>query len=446
MRIIIAGAGEVGFHLAKMLSHESQDIVLIDNNQEKLEYASNHLDVLALWGNATSVATLEEAQVNTAALLIAVTSSESTNITTALIGKRLGARRTIARISNSEYLDPNSKLDFQSMGIDSMISPEDLAAKEISRLLEQTAFTDSFEFAEGKLKLIGVHLDTEAPILNKTISETATFNPDLSFMPVALQRNNKTLIPRGDTMFKSDDYAYFVTDEEGAERVRLASGKEEVPIKNVMILGGSLIGYNTARTLCGHYNVKMLEQDRKRCFELADTLPKAMIINGDGRNVDLLEEEEIGGQDAFIAVTSSSETNIMSCLVAKAKGVRKTIALVENMDYIHISQTIGIDCMINKKLIAASNIFRFIREGKVLSLANLHGVDAEILEFEVGVRAKVTQKPIKKLNFPRSAIIGGVMRNGSSHIVLGDFQIQAGDRVVVFCMPESIHKVESLFK
>lgn len=447
MKIIIAGAGNVGFHLAKMLSHESQDIVLLDTDQERLRYAETHIDVMTLRGNSSSPSTLREAGVDTADLMIAVTSNESTNITSAIMGKRLGAKRTIARISNSELLTCGSELDFTSMGIDSLISPEDLAAVEIERLVRSSALSERAEFGDGALSLVGLQLKTNAPIVGQTIIQAARDNNKVRFMPVAILRRNKTIIPRGTTQFQDGDLVYFIIRPESVNKVVEMSGREMVGIKNIMILGGSRIGVNTAHTLSESYNVKLIELDRQKCFDLADDLPRTLVINGDGRNVELLEEEGISHMDAFIAVTGNSETNIMSCLVAKGQGVQKTIALVENIDYINVSQTIGIDTMINKKLIAASNIFRYVRQGEVRNLTNIAGiVEAEVVEFEAHEGSKITKKPIKKLSFPQAAIIGGVVRDGEGMIVLGDFQIRAGDYVVVFAMPEAMQKVEALFK
>lgn len=447
MRIIIAGAGNVGFHLAKMLSHESQDIVLIDTDKERLEYAENHIDVMTIRGNSTSPRTLQEANVGSAELLIAVTSSETTNIATSIMGKQLGAGRTISRISNTELLSCDEQIDFAGLGIDNLISPEQLAANEIKRLISNSAVSERAEFGDGRLLLLGLHLGQNAPILNKSIVEVAQEHPELKVMPVAILRRNKTIIPRGSTDFRLNDLAYFITRPEDEERVVELSGKTMHPIHNIMVLGGSKIGMNAARSLSTNYSVKLIEQSRSKCFDLADQLTKTLVICGDARNVELLEEEDIDSMDAFIAVTGNSETNIMSCLVAKAHGVQKTIALVENIDYINVSQTIGIDTMINKKLIAASNIFRYVRQGDVVNLANISGiVEAEVLEFEAHHGAKITRKPIKKLGFPQGAIIGGVLRNGEGMTVLGDFQVQEGDRVVIFCLPDSIAKVESLFK
>ena len=303
-------------------------------------------------------------------------------------------------------------------------------------------------FEEGALTMAGLTLSKSASFIGKTVKEAAQIFPEIHFVPIAIQRfgTQYTIIPRGNTKFKRGDTVVFVTSEGGADELCRLTGKVNRDIKNVMILGGSQIGYKTARDLSEKgFNVKLLEGDRDKAFDLAEELTKVLVINSDGRNVDLLEEENIGEMDAFIAVGGNSETNIMSCLVAKSKGVKKTIALVENMDYIDISQTIGIQSLINKKLIAASNIFRHIRKGEILALANLYNIDAEVFEFEVRENAKVTKQPIKELRFPREAVFGGVIRNEKAIMATGDMQIKTGDKVIVFCLPEAIHKVEKLF-
>lgn len=446
MRIVIAGAGDVGFHLAKLLAYEEQDIVLIDLDQEKLKYAANHLDVATIRGSSTSYSVLLEANIGKADLLIAVTSSEETNIATAIIGKNLGAKRTVARISNIEFLLGKDILDLKTIGIDEIISPESLAAKEIKRLLRESALTDTFDFDNGMLSLVGITIDESGELSEKTLSETAYLNPDNSFTTVAILRNNETIIPHGENRFKPNDHAYFIAEPDGVERVMDLSGKKRTEIKNIMVLGGSKVGINTARRLSKKYNIKMIEEDKEKCFELADMLPDTLIINGDGRDVDLLTEEGLSDMDAFIAVTGNSETNIISCLVAKNHGVAKTIALVENIDYIHLSQNIGVDTMINKKLIAANFIFRYIRKGEVLNLTSIHGVDAEILEFEVKPDSKILADELRNLDFPKTAVVGGVIRKGKGHTVRGTFRFEPKDRVVVLTRPDCLHKVESFFK
>ena len=267
-------------------------------------------------------------------------------------------------------------------------------------------------------------------------------------MPIAIQRfsTQYTLIPRGDTQFREGDQVYFITTQDGVEELFKLTGKVKQDIKNIMILGGSKIGRRTAKDLSeSKFNVKLIEHDKEKAFDLADELPKVLVINGDGRNVELLEEENIHDMDAFIALTGNSETNIMSSLVAKSKTVRKTIALVENMDYFQLSHSIGINTLINKKLLAANNIFRYVRKGEVVAMTKLNNMNAELLEFIVNPSSKVCNKKIKNIDFPRSSIIGGVIRNGEGLITLGDFKIQEGDRVVVCCLPRSIKKVEKLF-
>ena len=448
MKIIIAGAGEVGFHLAKLLSYESQEITLIDNDKESLSYADNHLDIKVLKGDATSIAILKEARVEGSDLVIAVTASETTNITVCVLAKQLGSKRTIARISNTEFIDNKEAVGFSKFGIDELISPESLAASEIELLLNQYGFNETYEFEGGALTMLSLRLSRTATFLDKTVKQAAELYSELHFIPIAIQRlgTQYTIIPRGDTIFREGDKVVFMTSKGGGEELFQLSGKVKVVIKNVMILGGSQIGYKTAKDLCSSkFNVKLIESRRPKAEELADELPNALVICGDGRNVHILDQENVSDMDAFIAVTGNSETNIMSCLLAKSKGVKKTIALVENMDYYQLSQSIGIDTLINKKLLAANNIFRYIRKGEVVAMTKLTNMNAELLEFVVKPKSKITNKVIKDLKFPKSAIIGGVIRDGHGSIPLGSFKIEAGDRVVVCCLPRSISEVERFF-
>ncbi|WP_150451354.1 Trk system potassium transporter TrkA [Arenibacter lacus] len=448
MKIIIAGAGEVGFHLAKLLSYEAQDITLIDCDKESLAYPDTHLDIRVIKGDATSISILKEAQVGRSDLMIGVTSSETTNITLCMLAKQLGCKRTIARISNAEFIHNKDLIRFDKLGIDELISPEALAAAEIQLLLNQSAFNNTYEFEEGLLIMVGVSLPKTAPFVGKTVQEAAKIFPELHFMPIALQRmgTQYTIVPRGGTVFRERDQVYFVTNREGLDDLYKLTGKVKREIKNVMILGGSNVGFKTARDLCANnFKVKLIEKNKERAFELADELSSALIINGDGRNVELLEEEGLEAMDAFIAVTGNSETNIMSCLVAKSKNVKKTMALVENMDYFQLSHSIGIDTLLNKKLLAANHIFRHIRKGEVVAMTRLNNLNAEILEFNVKPTSIVNGKYIRDLNFPKEATIGGVIRDNQGIIALGGFKIAEGDRVVVCCLPNAIRKIEKLF-
>ena len=448
MRIIIAGAGEVGFHLAKLLSFESQDITLIDTHKERLNYAENHLDIKAIKGDATSLRVMKDAKIDSSDLFIAVTEQETTNITICALAKQMGCKRTIARISSSEFINHSEEVSFEKLGVDELISPEELASNEIQQLLDQSAFSDSYEFEDGALTLLGTTLEESVPFVGKTVKEAAQIFPDIHFMPIALQRKGTqyTIIPRGDTQFEANDLVYFITLKEGVEELYKLTGRNKEVIKNVMILGGGKIGFSTAKTLAEKkFNVILVEQNKNKAFELADQLPDVMVINGDGRNVELLEEEGLEAMDAFICVTENSETNIMSCLMAKSKKVKKAIALVENMDYFQLSHSIGIDTLINKKLLTANTIFRYIRRGEVVDLTTLNSLNAEILEFIVKPESKVNGMQIRDIDFPRSATIGGVIKEGKGVIALGGYKIEAGDRVVVCCLPRALDKVESLF-
>ncbi|MAU62997.1 MAG: Trk system potassium transporter TrkA [Flavobacteriaceae bacterium] len=448
MKIIIAGAGEVGFHLAKLLSFESQDITLIDNKKSNLNIAENQLDIKTIEGDSSSISVLKEANVEQSDLVVSLTASETTNFTTCFLAKQLGAKRTIARISNAEFIDNDHKIDFDSIGIDEIISPENLATEEIKLLIHESAFTNSHDFEDGILKMMGVKLQKKAPFIGKTVMESASVFPGVHFMPIALKKDGteKTIIPRGDTVFSDGDRVYFITDEKGLKELYDLLGTKKENIENIMILGAGRIGAKLARDLSKEgLNVKIIEINEDKANHLAEELSDVMMINVDGRNVDLLVEENLENMDAFIATTGNSETNIMSCLMAKSKKIKKTIALIDNMDYFNLSQSIGIDTLINKKLLAANDIFRFVRNGDIVELAKLNNMNAEIVEFNVSQKSKVLNKKIVDLNFPREAIIGGVIRDGEGIIALGDFVIHLGDRVLVCSTPEVLSKVESLF-
>ncbi len=445
MKIIIAGAGDVGFHLAKLLSREAQDIYLIDRDKEKLDYAAAHTDVYPVRGNSTRISVLEEAQVSKAELLIAVTDSEETNIVTAIMGKKLGVKRTIARVQNPEFIKKTRKFSLSELGIDSVIFPRDLLVREIRRLVDQQVATDAFQFAGGQLSLIGIILRESSPLVGKSVADSGEFNPDRSYIPIAIHRQNQTLIPRGPTVFEANDHVYFITQPEGIKRISTLCGSPGRKIRDIMIIGGGRTGQLCAEVLQDDFRVKLVEKDKRRCAVLADELQKTLIINADARDVEALEEEGLADADAFIALTGDSETNIITCLVAKNHQVGKTIALVENIDYIHISQNIGIDALINRKLIAANNIFRHVRKGDISAITSFHGVNAEVIEFVVKASSKICSRPLKDINFPQRALIGGLIRGDQSYIVTGDFQVEAADHVVVFAMPESIREVEKLF-
>ncbi|NOZ46729.1 MAG: Trk system potassium transporter TrkA [Chlorobi bacterium] len=445
MRIIIAGAGEVGTHLAKMLSSHKHDITVIDTDEDKLTAISSHFDILTVLGSCTSFEKLKETGIKKSDLFISVTHTEEINITAALLGKKLGAKKSIARINNFEYLEPENKAHFISLGIDSLIYPQKLAAREIVNLLKQTGTTEMFDFSGGKLSLYVIKLEEDAPIINKTLKEASSLAKNFDYRAVAITRDGDTIIPRGDDIFKVNDLIYVITNQSGVPDLMQYSGKKKIHIKNIMIMGGSRIGLRTAMELEDQFNIKLIEISRSRCNFITSLLKNTLLINGDGRDIELLEEEGIRKMDAFIAATGNSETNILSCLHAKQMGVKKTIAEVENIDYIDLADNIGVDTIINKKLIAASHISRFTMNAEVENIVCLTGADAEVLEFVVKENAKITKKPLKSIRFPKDAIIGGVIRGNSSFIATGNTEIKSHDKVVIFVLPSAMSKVEKYF-
>lgn len=445
MRIIVAGDGEVGIHLAKFLTEENHNITVIDSHSDLMKNLEDHYDLMTITGDPTSPAVLVEASVQKADLVMAVLHDEKINIITAILAKKLGAKKCIARVTNSEYLKKENIDLFRSLGIDALVCPERIATEEIIRLLNKSAATEAFDFSDGKLSLYLLKLDENALIYNKNLSQIAIENPHLNFRAVAIHRNSKTIIPKGNDEFFLNDLAYVITKPEGVNNLFKLGGKARIDIKNIMIVGGSRIGRTTAKILEHDYKIKLLDVDKKLCESLSDDLSKTLIINGDGRSVEILEDEGIKNVDAFIAVTDNSETNIFTCLMAMKYGVKKTIALVDDINYIDISHSIGIDTIINKKQITASYIVRFTMKAEVSSMKCLNGVDAEVLEFVVKAGSQITKKPLMEIRFPEGAIIGGVVRGKESYIAVGQLQIQEKDKVVVFAMPSAIHEVEKYF-
>lgn len=446
MKIVIAGAGAVGTHLAKMLSHQDHDIILLDSDEEKLKEIDSHLDLLTIVGSCASLKDLKEANVKKADLFIAVTQSETTNITATILAKKVGALRTIARIDNQEYLVPENKEYLQSLGIDELIYPERLAAKEVISYLSRSGTRQVYEFSGGKLLLYGIKISSKSVIMDKTLAEVSAMTANVDFRAVAIKREDATIIPRGHNRFSRGDLVYVVSKPESIEQVMMLAGKQKYDIKNAMILGGSRIGQKTATELGKKMNLKLLELDKDKSLKLADALPDTLVINGDGRDKELLKEEGIHKMDAFVAVTGNSETNILACLLAKKMGVKRTIAEVENIDYIDLADNIGVGTMINKKLLAASYIYRFTMDADVQHCKWLTVSDAEVMELVAKPGSKITKATLSELDFPDDANIGGIIRGDESLIAMGTTQIQTDDKVVVFTLPSAIKKVEKFFK
>jgi trk system potassium uptake protein TrkA len=447
MRIIIAGDGEVGKHLIKLLTAEGHAITLIDTNQELLDAATAHYDVNVVKGNATAFSVLQAAGIDHTDLFVAVTQSEEANLLACVIAKKLGVAKTVARIRNVEFREHRDLLDLKSFGVDEVISPDSLAAKEIERLLNVAQLTDIYDFGGGLLSGIGIHVTKTDGLNGKFVKDLMKPDSKQSFTAVAVLRDNHTLIPTDPAFrYRTNDHAYFIAQPAGVDFLTGLSDTGVSRINNVMVMGAGEVGYHVSKRLSSYYNVTLVDKDRSRCEVRAGELTEALVVCGDGRDVDFLNEENISETDAFIAVTGDAEINIMSCLVAKNHGVSKTIALVDNLDYTHLSQTLGVDTIINKKLIAANFISRYIRKGEVKSIATLQGVDAEVLEFVVTEGSRVDGKDLNKLKLPPGAIVGGVIRGGRGYNPRGSFSIEPDDHVVVFAESSAIRKTEELFQ
>jgi trk system potassium uptake protein TrkA len=445
MNIVIAGDGEVGLHLAESLVESNHNITIVDPHEDLLKMVEAHADLMTINGDSTSISVLQRANVRKADLVVAVVHDEHINLMTCILAKKLGAKKVIARVNTMENLSVENRKIYQELGIDALISPEDIAAQEIITLLKQTAATEVFDFSDGKLQLFMIKLEATAPVIGKSLNEIAAQNLNLDFRAVAIHRNRQTFIPRGEDKFQEDDLAYVITKPKAIESLLKLGGKVQHSIRNVMVIGGGRVGRMAARRLEKEMNIKLIEKDKERCMMLTDYLEDTLIVNGDARNIQLLEDEDISRMDAFIAVTNNTETNILTCLHARSQGVKKTIALVENIDYIDISQNIGIDTIINKKLIAASYMVRYTMGAEVISLKCLSGIEADALELIARAGSAATRKPIRKLDVPDGSIIGGLVRDNRAYIATGDMQIQENDKVVVFSLPKAVHKIEKLF-
>lgn len=445
MKIIIAGAGAVGTHLAKLLSDEKQDIILMDDDEERLGRLGSNFDLLAVNIPPTSISGLKEAGVAGADLFIAVTPDESRNMTACMLATSLGAKKTVARINNYEYLLPKHKEFFAKLGVDSLIYPEMLAAKEIVDAVKMSWIRQWWEFAGGALVLLGTKMKETAEILNVPLHELGGRN--IPFHIVAIKRGSETIIPRGDDTIILNDIVYFTTTKKYIPYIRKIAGKEnEADIRNVMIMGGSRIAVRTVQYMPEYMRTKIIESDFNRCNRLTELVDdKVMIINGDGRDMELLLEEGIKNTEAFVALTGNSETNILACLAAKRLGISKTVAEVENIDYISMAESLDIGTVINKKFIAASHIYQMMLDADVSNVKCLTFANADVAEFTVKAGSRITRSQVKDVGLPKGATIGGLIRNGEGILVTGNTTIMENDHVVVFCLGMMIKKLEKFF-
>lgn len=453
MRIIIEGAGEVGSHLAKMLRAEANDVTVIDSDAQLLANLSGYTDVETVIGNPSSINVLKEAGVEKADLFIAVFPhvTQEVNVVGALLAKQLGAARVVARINDEDYLNAENKLLFKELGIELMFYPERSAADDIVEYLKHSSTAETMDFARGKLQIAVFKLDEESPMLDMSFQEFLnTMNPQYiqQFRIIAISRESNTIIPKLDTKFKYGDLVYTITKRDGVPALYRCFGKSDIRIRSAMIVGGNSIAAMLADTLDKHgIEVKLIEKDPERCIALTEKLSENIqIVKGDGRNSDFLFDEGINRYDSFIALTGNDETNVLACVMAKKFGIFRTVAEVENIEYIHLAEEMGIDNIINKKLITANRIFKFTLSGKAKFVRSMSGTNAEVMEYIVAPGSAITKAPLKSINFPSEAIIGGVIRGSEAFIAVGDTVIEPYDRVAIFAMPESIKEVDKFFK
>lgn len=450
MKIVIIGAGEIGFDLAKVLSAEKHDVVVMDQNKSCLSRVSESLDVLTIEGNATSVRDLVKAGAKTADILISVTSLDEVNMISGMISKRLGAKMIIARIRSDEFDGEDSPLTPSDLGIDVMIHPELSASHEIAHLLKRSSASDVINLADNKMQLIGIRLENDSPILGKSMNEYASEFVNLTFRVVAIGRRGRTIIPHGAIKLQKYDQIFILAETKHIKSIVKTTGKRETDLKNIMIAGGSGMGAMIARLLSNDkskdWSIKLIEPDYERAEELAIEMKNVMVLHGNPTDPDLLVAEGINEVDAFIAVTDDEESNIISCLMAKHLEVKKTVALVSKPDFIPLAQTIGLDAIINRKVAASNEIHRYVRHGNVVSVTELRGLKAEVIELQANEGAKITKKPIKSLNLPEECVIGGVLRGDEVEIAIGSTKINPGDRVIIFCLPTGVDKITKLFQ
>jgi len=453
MRIIIEGAGAIGSYLAKMLSIEDNDITVIDSDETRLQALAETADVVTISGDASAIRTLKDAGVERADMFIAVNpfTSQDVNVVSALLAKKLGCPKVCARIDNEEYLSFENKYLFTEMGIDLMFYPEKIASGEIVDLLRRTASSESMDFARGKLQMAVFRVDDESPLMDMRLKEFVAAmgtSEEVQFRIVAVSRDNQTIIPGPDTKFKYHDLVYIITRREGLQPIMDFLGKTNIEVNKVMILGATAIGEMVAKSLSKQIQlVKVIDPDRERCLELSErTDENVVVVNGDGRNSDFLLEENIRDYDAFVAVSGNDEANILACVVAKKFGVGRTVAEVENLEYIRLAEDMGVDALINKKFLTAGRIFKMTLSNKVRFIKYMSGTKAEVLEYVVSPGSRITKAPLKDIDFPKGAVIGGVIRGKESFIAVGDTKIENYDRVAVFSMPEVVKDVDSFFK
>ncbi|MFC1729367.1 Trk system potassium transporter TrkA [candidate division KSB1 bacterium] len=445
MKIIIIGGGDVGFNLAKILSKENHDIVMIDSNPEKCAYAQDKLDISVLQGNGSSGSLLASTGIGEADMVVAATDIDEVNLMASMHARKLSKARIVARVRDPEYSSEKAVISGKDLGIDLMIHPEQEVANEIVRLVKQSSATECMTFADGRLQLLGIRLTSRtAPAVGKTLLELGAGYAQVNFRVVAITRQNQTIIPRGDDWIHFNDQLYIITDNETLPEVMNLMGKEDEKLENIMILGGGKIGRLVAAQLENEVGIKLIETNKDKSIKIAEHLKKTLVISGDGTDIDLLAREDVMNMDSYIALSNQDENNIISCLLAKHLGVNRVIGLVNKLVYLPIIPTIGIDSAVSKVLSTVDGILRFIRRGKVLSVSSFKRVGAEVIEFVIPEGAPITKKSLKNMKFPQGAIVGGIMRGSEVMIPTGETCISPNDKVIVFALPEAIGEIEKI--
>jgi len=446
MKVLIVGAGEVGFHLAERLSEESQDVIVVDADPERAEFVQQQLDVMTVVGNGASLPILERAGVRGAEMLLAVTSRDEVNLVSCLAATRLDVRHTIARISNPEYYARGSVLSREQLGIDLMINPERECAWETFQLLQSAAATDVAQFADGRVQLTGMVVKEGAPVAGRRLADLGQELRAARFVTAAIVRDGQTIIPKGEDCIQAGDQIFVLSPTSEVERIPPLVGYDRFTLRRVMIAGGSEEGEYLAQVLGEHgIECTVLDHDRRRCLELAENLPRALVLHADATDLELLEMEGVGGIDGFVASTSHDEINLLSSLLAKSVGAKKVVSLVHKFDYLPLVPKVGVDAAVSPRMSTVNAILRYVRRGRVTSVATLKGVDAEAIEFNVAVDSPIVGRPLREMHFPKGGIVGTVTRGEEIIIPTGDTIVHPGDAVIVFALPEAIPEIESWF-
>jgi trk system potassium uptake protein TrkA len=447
MRVLVVGAGEVGFHLARRLSEESQDVVLIESDPDRADFAAHQLDVLTITGNGASLSTLERASVRKASMLLAVTSRDEVNLIACLAAKRMGVEYTVARISNPDYYERESVLSRDELGIDLMVNPEKECARETFRLLQNLAFTEVAEFADGRVQLLGLKVKPGAPVAGRAIKDLrAEFSGAYHYVTAAIVRDGVTSIPTAETTIEAGDHIYLLAPSSEIGAVPPLAGHESFELRRAMIAGGSMEGLYIAELLeNAGVECTILDRDRRRCVELAERLPKSLVLHADATDLELLEMEGVSGTDGYVAATGNDETNLLASLLAKTAGAKKVVTLVHRFDYLGLVPRVGVDASVSPRISTVNAILRYVRRGRVMTVASMSGIDAEAIEFEVDNQSRIAGQALRDVDFPKGGVVGTILRGSEIILPRGDDVLHPGDDVIVFALPDAIPAVEALF-